>query len=49
MRRVDVAEFRKEAFARGMKTLIQDGLEKVKAGVTSLDEVAALMVEDSHS
>jgi len=49
MRRVDVAQFRKEAFARGMKTLIQDGLEKVKAGVTSLDEVAALMVEDSHS
>ncbi len=47
--KVDTTQLRKEAFDRGMKNLVQDGLEKVRNGVTSLDEVAALVAENMHS
>jgi general secretion pathway protein E len=38
-RRVDVAEIERHARAHGMTTMLQDGLAKVRAGVTSIDEV----------
>jgi type IV pilus assembly protein PilB len=37
-------EIRRAALAAGMKTLRQDAMEKVAAGVTSLDEVARVIV-----
>jgi type II secretory ATPase GspE/PulE/Tfp pilus assembly ATPase PilB-like protein len=41
-RGVPVAELRAQAVADGMRTLKQDGIEKVLAGFTTLDEVRAV-------
>ena len=38
-RKASSDEIRKYAVEHGMKTLYQDGMEKVKAGATTLDEV----------
>jgi len=35
----DSAEIKKYAISKGMKTLFEDGMEKVNSGLTSLDEV----------
>ena len=37
--KVSSDEIRKYAISRGMKTLLEDGMEKVKAGITTIDEV----------
>ena len=37
--RVSADQIRKIAVEKGMKTLREDGLEKVKAGLTTLEEV----------
>ena len=34
-----VHELRRRAIAKGMRTLLQDGLEKARAGLTSLAEL----------
>jgi len=45
--RASVRELRKIAEAGGMHDLLHDGLEKVKAGVTNLEELARVIVPDS--
>lgn len=39
MKRATVKEIKDKAVALGMRTLREDGMEKVKAGITTLDEV----------
>ena len=39
MRRATVKEIKDKAIALGMRTLRQDGIEKVKRGLTTIDEV----------
>jgi general secretion pathway protein E len=39
MTRADTAQIRKQAIAEGMATLLQDGVRKIKEGVTTIDEV----------
>ena len=39
LRGASVAELRDQAVAEGMLTLRMDGLEKIKKGVTTLEEV----------
>lgn len=46
MKKVDAAQLRKEALEQGMKTLFQDGLEKMKQGITSLDEVMLIKTSE---
>ena len=43
--RQDASEIKKTAISRGMKTMIEDALEKVKQGITSLDEVLRVTKE----
>lgn len=38
-RRVPIEELRRVAFAGGMRTLMQDGLDKVSQGLTDLRQV----------
>jgi general secretion pathway protein E len=42
MERADTPRIRKQAIADGMHLLIQDGLRKIKAGVTTIEEVLAV-------
>jgi type IV pilus assembly protein PilB len=46
VRRAPLSEVTQAAIANGMTTLVKDGLQKVKAGVTTIDEV--LRVVSSH-
>ncbi|HLF67268.1 MAG TPA: ATPase, T2SS/T4P/T4SS family, partial [Gammaproteobacteria bacterium] len=39
MVRADTAQIKKQAVADGMTTLVQDGIEKIKAGLTTIEEV----------
>jgi len=39
LRRVGTSEIREEAKKSGMKLMVEDGYEKVKKGITTLDEV----------
>ncbi len=39
----DLASFRKLATSKGMKDILQDGIEKVKAGKTSVDELIRIV------
>ncbi len=39
MERADMAVIRKEAIAQGMTMLVQDGLRKIKMGITTIQEV----------
>lgn len=41
MKRVDAATLRKEAIKQGMVTMIEDGLNKVLSGITTLEEILA--------
>jgi len=40
--RADISLLRKQAIADGMKLLIQDGLRKIKEGITTIDEVLSV-------
>lgn len=42
MARADTTVLRKQAMADGMTLLLQDGLRKIKAGLTTIDEVLAV-------
>lgn len=42
MERADMAEIRKQAMKDGMTLLIQDGLRKIKEGLTTIDEVLSV-------
>jgi general secretion pathway protein E len=44
MERTDTARIRAQAIKDGMTTLIQDGLRKIKMGLTSIEEVLAVAV-----
>ncbi len=46
LRRADASQLREAARKNGMKTLLEDGLEKVKAGVTTLGEVLRVTQEE---
>ena len=39
MNRADSQTLKETALKEGMKTLMQDGLEKAEAGITTLEEV----------
>jgi type II secretory ATPase GspE/PulE/Tfp pilus assembly ATPase PilB-like protein len=39
MRHATVKEIKDKAISLGMRTLRQDGIEKVKKGITTIDEV----------
>jgi type IV pilus assembly protein PilB len=44
-----IATIAAEARASGMRSLLEDGLDKVKAGITSLEEIVrTVMIEDSQ-
>lgn len=45
----DAASLRKEARKQAMKTIFCDGLEKLKAGITSLDEIMLIKVDEAMS
>jgi general secretion pathway protein E len=38
-RRLDLTEIQQHARARGMTTMLEDGLAKFRAGITSIEEV----------
>ena len=42
----DEGEIRAQARRSGMKTLLEDGMEKIRMGVTTLDEVFRVTRED---
>lgn len=42
----DAASIRKIAIKNGMRTMLQDGLDKVKQGITTMDEVLRVTKED---
>jgi len=42
MQRADTAHIRREAIKEGMTTLLDDGIRKIKAGLTTIDEVLAV-------
>jgi type II secretory ATPase GspE/PulE/Tfp pilus assembly ATPase PilB-like protein len=44
--KADAATLRKVAMEQGLVTLMQDGLEKVKEGITSLDELLGMTVDE---
>jgi type IV pilus assembly protein PilB len=48
VRRAPVSEIRNAARANGMKTLQEDGLRKVLAGITSVEEVARVVFTGGH-
>jgi len=39
MRRANADEIRQQAVKDGMKTMIEDGMNKVLAGITTIEEV----------
>jgi general secretion pathway protein E len=45
LRNADSNQIRKEARTHGMKTLLEDGAEKVKAGITTLSEILRVTQE----
>jgi general secretion pathway protein E len=45
LRNADSNQIRKEARTHGMKTLLEDGVEKVKAGITTLSEILRVTQE----
>ncbi|OGB96887.1 type II secretion system protein GspE [candidate division TM6 bacterium RIFCSPHIGHO2_12_FULL_36_22] len=47
MDRADTHLIQKEAEKQGMKLLIQDGIEKIKEGLTSIDEVLSVAAADN--
>jgi len=42
----DEGEIRAQARRGGMKTLLEDGIEKIRMGITTLDEVFRVTRED---
>jgi general secretion pathway protein E len=46
IRRAPAGEIREYALSRGMKTLRDDGLAKVAAGMTTVEEVVRVTQED---
>jgi type II secretory ATPase GspE/PulE/Tfp pilus assembly ATPase PilB-like protein len=46
MERADTAQIRKQAIQDGMTLLVQDGVRKIKEGVTTIDEVLAVATMD---
>lgn len=42
MQRADTAQIRRQAIADGMTTLLDDGIRKIKQGLTTIDEVLAV-------
>ncbi len=46
MERSDTGKLRKQAIKDGMKLLLQDGVRKIKEGVTSIEEVLAVATMD---
>lgn len=44
-RRVNATEIRKAAISSGMRLLREDGIDKIKAGVTTVDEVARVAMK----
>ena len=45
VRSASSSELERLAIANGMKTLLEDGLEKVKLGITAEDEVRRVAME----
>jgi type IV pilus assembly protein PilB len=43
---IDDEALRQEAIRRGMQTLRMSGLQLVKSGVTTLEEIASVTMED---
>jgi type II secretory ATPase GspE/PulE/Tfp pilus assembly ATPase PilB-like protein len=43
MRKADAEQLRHEAYKNGMKPLAYDGIAKVKASITSLEEIYPLV------
>jgi len=41
-------ELRKAALATGMKSLLEDGKDKIQAGITTLEEVARLTQSEEN-
>lgn len=48
MERADTSLIRKQAIADGMSLLIEDGIRKIKDGVTTIDEVLAVATMESE-
>ena len=46
MAKAPFSEIRKAARANGMVTLKEDGVKKIKAGVTTIEEVVRVTQED---
>jgi type II secretory ATPase GspE/PulE/Tfp pilus assembly ATPase PilB-like protein len=42
MERADTSQIRKQAVKDGMTLLLQDGIRKIKEGVTTIEEVLAV-------
>jgi len=45
LKRVDAAILREAARRAGMRTMYEDGIEKVKMGITTLEEVESVVGE----
>ena len=46
LKKADEREIRETARKNGMKTLLEDGLEKIRMGVTTLSEIFRVTQED---
>jgi type IV pilus assembly protein PilB len=46
LKKADEREIRETARKNGMKTLLEDGLEKIRTGVTTLSEIFRVTQED---
>ena len=42
MGRADTGQVRKQALAEGMTTLLDDGVRRIKEGITTIDEVLSV-------
>jgi len=42
MERADTSQIRKQAIKDGMTTLLQDGVRKIKQGITTIEEVLSV-------
>lgn len=49
MERADTGHIRKQAIADGMTLLIQDGVEKIKEGLTTIDEVLSVATMEQEA
>jgi len=45
LRNADANQLRESAISHGMRTLLKDGIEKVKQGVTTLSEILRVTQE----